>query len=57
MLTRSPKSGTLRYLASLQAQLPVLGVSLGLVSLLTAALSLASVFADVEHVTIIYLIP
>jgi two-component system, OmpR family, sensor histidine kinase KdpD len=35
----------------------VIGVSLGLVALLTAGLLVGSLFADVEHVTIIYLIP
>ena len=43
--------------ASLKASLSAIGVSLVLVALLTAALAAASRFVDVEHVTIIYLIP
>jgi K+-sensing histidine kinase KdpD len=57
MLTRAPKSDTRRYGASLRAMLPVITVSLALVGLLTTGLLVASLFADVEHVTIIYLIP
>jgi K+-sensing histidine kinase KdpD len=42
---------------SLKTSLPAIGLSLLLVAVLTAALAIASWFADVEHVTIIYLIP
>jgi K+-sensing histidine kinase KdpD len=42
---------------SLKASLSAIGISLMLVALLTAALAATSLFADVEHVTIIYLIP
>jgi K+-sensing histidine kinase KdpD len=43
--------------ASVYAAAPAIGISLMLVALLTAGLAAASWFVDVEHVTIIYLIP
>jgi K+-sensing histidine kinase KdpD len=46
------RSGT-----SLHEPLAAIGISLVLVALLTAALAVASMFAHVEHVTSIYLIP
>ena len=41
----------------LMASLPVIGLSLALVALLTAGIAAASLIADINHVTIIYLIP
>ena len=39
------------------ALLPVIGLSLALVALLTAGIAAASLFTNINHVTIIYLIP
>jgi K+-sensing histidine kinase KdpD len=57
MLSGMRGLGTTLSGASLQTSLPAIGISLALVALLTAALAAASWLVDVEHVTIIYLIP
>jgi K+-sensing histidine kinase KdpD len=57
MLSPLSRSAAIPRGASLKASLPMIGVSLALVALLTAGLLVGSLFADVEHVTIIYLIP
>ena len=57
MLSGAPRFASRLLGTSLKTSLPAVALSLALVALLTAALGIASLFADVEHVTIIYLIP